>query len=120
MVCDKARNREEFLAELRNGRVRAEGWQGCYLTLSADILRITARFYADGIVKWIEQPLKWKRQLMVVGSTIGLPFTTVAFVVSIIHYILDERFNRNLLIDLLARPIEPATQPAVRVLEPAV
>ena len=120
MVCDKARNRDEFLAELRNGRVRVEGWQGCYLTLSADILRITARFYADGIARLIEQPLKWKRQLMVIGSTLGLPLTPVALVVSVIHYILDERFNHNLLVDLVATPVEPADRPSVRILEPAV
>jgi predicted metal-dependent phosphoesterase TrpH len=120
MVCDKARNREEFLGELRKGRVGVAGWQGCYLTLTADILRITARFYADGIARLIERPLEWKRHVMVVGSTLGLSLVPVALIGSIIHYILDERFNYNLLIDLVAQPIEPATRPSVRVLEPAV
>jgi hypothetical protein len=120
MVCDNARNREEFLTELRAGRVRVEGYQGNYLTLSADIMRITARFWVDGIKQFIERPLEWKKQAMVVGSTLGLPLTSLAFVGSIIHYILDERYNHNLLIDLVATPVEPATRPSARVLEPAV
>src|SRR5206468_2455542 len=32
MVSERAHNREEFLAELRQGRVRVEGAEGCYLT----------------------------------------------------------------------------------------
>jgi predicted metal-dependent phosphoesterase TrpH len=120
MVCEGARNREEFLSELRKGRVRVEGWQGRYLTLSKDMLRITARFYGDGIDKLIHKPLDWRRQLMVIGSTLGLPLTAVALVGSIIHYILDERFNRSLLIDLLATPSQAALGEPSRVLEPAV
>ena len=121
MVCERARNREEFLAELRNGRVRVEGWQGCHLTLTADILRLAARFYGDQIVNFIKEPLKWRRQLMVAGSTILLPLTTVALAGSIIHYIMDERFNRRLLVDLLAAtPVHQPVRPDIRVLEPAV
>src|SRR5215469_5004310 len=100
MVCERARNREEFLAELRKGRVRVEGGQGCYFTLSADILRLTARFYADGIVNLIRNPLNWRRYATVLCSTLALPLTSLALVASIVHYIQDERFNHHLVIDL--------------------
>jgi len=119
MVCERARNREEFLTELREGRVRVGGRQGCYLTLGADILRLTTRFYADGIVGLIEQPLKWQNLLMVLGATLGLPLTTIALAGSVIHYIRDQRFNRNLLVDLLAEQTEAVPPPSVRALERA-
>jgi hypothetical protein len=103
MVCEKARNREEFLAELRKGHVRVEGSQGWYFTLTGDILRLTAGFYKEGIIKLIEQPLDWKRELLVLCSTLGLPLVSVAILVSLVHYLQDERFNRGLLFDLVAR-----------------
>ena len=120
MVSERAHNREEFLAELRQGRVRVEGAEGCYLTLSADILRVTARFYADGIVKLIESPLNWRHHLVVLGSTLCLPLAGVALVGSVIHYLQDERFNHHLLVDLVARPAGPVARPSARILEPAV
>lgn len=120
MFSERARSRDEFLRELRQGRVRVGGAQGCHFTLSADILRVTARFYADGILQFIGDPLNWQRQLTVLGSTFGLPLTAIAMVASIFHYIRDERFNRQLLVDLVARPAGPVARPSVRALEPAV
>jgi predicted metal-dependent phosphoesterase TrpH len=121
MVCDKAQTREQFLAELRKGNVRVDGSQGWYFTLTADILRLTAGFYKEGIVKFIEEPLDWKRQLMVLCSTLGMPLVSVAIVVSLVHYLQDERFNRGLLFDLVARSQqkEPVHTPA-RALEAVV
>lgn len=119
MVSDRAQNRDEFLYELRQGRVRVEGAQGCYFTLSADIFRVTARFYAEGIAKLIEQPLKWRRHLMVLGSTLALPLTVLAIAGSVIHYIQDQRFNHELLVDLVAKPAVPVGHSSLRVLEPA-
>jgi predicted metal-dependent phosphoesterase TrpH len=103
VVCENARNREQFLAELRKGNVRVEGAQGWYFTLTGDILRLTARFYKEGIEDLIEKPLNWKRELRVLCTTLGLPLTTVAIAVSFIHYLQDERFNRGLLFDLVAQ-----------------
>jgi predicted metal-dependent phosphoesterase TrpH len=118
MVCDNARNREEFLFELRRGRVRVEGREGNFFALASDILRVTANFYIDGIVKLIEKPLDWRNQLTVLCSTLGLPLTTVGLVGAFIHYVQDERFNQELLLDLLARRSDRRTAPApVRVLE---
>ena len=104
MVCDKAQNREQFLAELRQGNVRVEGAQGWYFTLTSDILRLTAAFYAENIVKLIEQPLYWKQDLMVLCSTLGMPLVSIPIVLSFVHYLQDEQFNRGLLFDLVASP----------------
>jgi hypothetical protein len=121
MVCDNARNREEFLFELRQGRVRVEGNEGSFFTLASDIVRVTANFYADGIVKLIQSPLDWRRQLTIVCSALGLPLTMVALVAAYIHCIQDERFNNELLIDLVARPFDRRTAgEPVHVLKPAL
>lgn len=121
MVCEIAQNREQFLAELRKGNVRVEGAQGWYLTLSGDILRLTAGFYKEGIVKLIERPLEWKRELLVLCATLGLPLVTVAFLISFVHYMRDEEFNLSLLFDLVAQPQhkEPV-RPSARPLEAVV
>jgi predicted metal-dependent phosphoesterase TrpH len=109
----EARNREEFLAELRQGRVQVGGAQGWYLTLTGDILRLTAAFYAEQVVKLIKRPLDWRQELMVLCSTLGLPLAGVASLISFIHYLLDERYNRSLLFDLVAlqrQPVEDEAQ----------
>ncbi len=114
MVCDTARNREEFMVQLKRGRIRAEGREGGFFTLSSDILRVTASFYADGIVKLIEKPRDWKCQLMVFCSTLGLPLVAVGMIAAFVHCIQDERYNKELLLDLLSRSYHgvPAASPA--------
>lgn len=107
MECEKARNREEFLAELRRGDVRVGGAQGWYFTLTGDILRLAGAFYAEQVVKLIKKPLDWQQQLMVLCSTLGLPLIGVASVISLIHYLLDEQYNRGLLFDLVAQQKQP-------------
>jgi hypothetical protein len=115
MECESARNREEFLAELRRGNVRVGGAQGWYFTLTGDIVRLTAAFYAEQVVKLVKKPLDWQQELMVLCSTLGLPLVSVAVVISLIHYLLDEQYNRALLFDLLAQQKQP-----VRAAAPAL
>jgi len=109
MVCDNAGNREEFLFELRQGRVRVEGREGGFMTLASDIIRVTANFYKDGIRMLIDAPLDWKRQLRVACTTVGLPLTAVGLIGAFIHFIQDQRFNDELLLDLIARRSDPLT-----------
>jgi hypothetical protein len=121
VVCDTARNRDEFLLELRQGRGRVEGHEGSFFMLAADIVRLTANFYFDGLAKLVENPMSWRRQLMVLCSTLGLPLTTLALVAAYIHCIEDERYNNELLVDLVARQLHRLTSPSpVRVLTPAL
>jgi predicted metal-dependent phosphoesterase TrpH len=118
MVCD-ARNREEFLFELRQGRVCVEGREGGFFTLASDIVRLTANFYVDGIIKLIREPLEWKRQLMVLCTTLGLPLAAVGVAAAFVHCIQDERYNNELLLDLLAGSangrIAPPVVPALEL-----
>ncbi|HYR87095.1 MAG TPA: PHP-associated domain-containing protein [Terriglobia bacterium] len=106
MVADHASNKSEFMAALRNGRIRVEGKQGHYFTLASDIVRITCCFYRQGVVDFAKSPLEWRRQAMVLVATLGLPLTVFPLVGALVHFILDDRFNRSLLFDLIARPAE--------------
>src|SRR5262249_36503893 len=112
MVCDNARNREEFMSELRQGRVRVEGREGGFFTLSSDITRLTARFYLDGLLKFVREPLDWKRQLMVLCSTMGLPLLTVGFAAAFVHFIQDRRYNDELLLDIVSRSYDDGSRPS--------
>ncbi len=120
MVCENARNREEFLSELKLGRVRTEGCEGGYLTLASDIVRLTASFYVNGYIELFEQPMNWKKQLMVLCSTIGLPLTAVGLVIAYIYHLRDEQFNNDLLVDLVSRPWDVRMPVRVPDLEPAL
>ena len=120
MVCERARNREEFMSELRMGRVSVEGAQGHYLLLTSEIFRLAARMYGDHVMKLIGDPLNWRRQLTVLGMTLGWPLTMVAVLGSLIHYFQDERYNHGLLLDLVAQPPYPALRVPVQVLESVI
>jgi hypothetical protein len=50
-----------------------------------------------------------------VCSTLGLPLVSVAIVISLVHYLLDEQYNQGLLFDLVAQQKQPApaTAPAL-------
>jgi hypothetical protein len=41
---------------------------------------------------------------MLAGGLLGLPLVAIPLAVALGHFILEERFNRDLLIDLVARP----------------
>jgi predicted metal-dependent phosphoesterase TrpH len=120
VVCEKARNREEFLRELRQGNVRVEGSQGWYFTLTGDIIRLTAALYKEKVMELIEKPWRWQRELMVVCLTLGLPVVSVAILISLIHYLQDERFNRGLLFDLVAQAPQHKQQPVLAQEQPVL
>ena len=104
MVAEQATNRGEFLAMLKQGRIRVEGKHGNNFTLVSDIARLTSRFYEDAFVQLARHPLHWRRYLMVLGSLIGLPLVSVPLLGAAVHFALEERFNQALLFDLVAKP----------------
>ncbi len=106
MVADHASNKSEFMNALRNGRIRVEGKQGHCFTLASDILRIMGCFYRQGLMDLAKSPLEWRRQALVLVATLGLPLTVFSLAGALLHFILDDRFNRSLLFDLVARPAE--------------
>ncbi len=99
-----ARTREEFLTELHAGRVRVGGRQGNYFTMASDMLRLAGGFYADRFARAARKPLNWRNQAFVLGGVLGLPLLCLPLVGALGHFILEERFNRSLLFDLVARP----------------
>ena len=99
-----ATTREEFLAALHAGRVTVGGRQGSYFTMASDMLRLAAGYYHERASRAVQSPLDWRRQAFVLGSLIGLPLVCLPLAAALVHFILEERFNRALLFDLVARP----------------
>lgn len=100
----RASSREEFLVELHAGRVTVGGGQGSYFTMASDMLRLAAGFYRDRIELLARAPFNWRRQAFVLGGLLGLPLVAVPLAGALAHFILEERFNRALLFDLVKRP----------------
>ena len=103
-VVDGARTRDEFLAGLRAGRARAEGASGHYFTMASDMLRFAGRFYEERGRRLVERPLEWDRHAFVLGGIVGLPLLCLPLLGAAVHFIDEARFNRSLLVDLVARP----------------
>lgn len=99
-----ATNRDEFLTELHAGRVQVGGRQGHFFTMASDMLRLAAGFYQDRFSLLARQPFCWKKQAFVLGGMIGLPLVALPLAGALAHFILEERFNRDLLFDLVERP----------------
>lgn len=99
-----ASTREQFLTELHAGRVHVRGREGNYLTMASDIVRIASAFYQERLGDLGRQPLNWRTHAIAVGAVAGLPLLAVPLVLAAAHFMLEERFNRALLFDLVARP----------------
>lgn len=105
-----ATSREHFLEGLRAGTGVVGGRQGHYFTMAEDICRIATSFYRDRIRLLVERPGDWRRHAVVAGAILGLPLIAVPLAVALGHFVLEDRFNRDLLVDLVARPSRPAPQ----------
>jgi predicted metal-dependent phosphoesterase TrpH len=99
-----AANREQFLEGLKAGRGRVGGREGHYFTMASDICRIATGFYVDRARRLVASPADWRRHAMLAGGLLALPLIAVPLAVALGHFILEDRFNRNLLVDLVARP----------------
>jgi hypothetical protein len=67
----------------------------------------------NGVIKVVD--------MMVLCSTLGLPLATIGVAAAFAHCIQDERYNNELLLDLLSRSYDSATAASrVQVLELAV
>jgi predicted metal-dependent phosphoesterase TrpH len=99
-----ARTKDEFLSGLRAGRAAAGGRHGNYFTMASDILRFTESFYREKLLTLTERPLDWRSHTGFFGGVFGLPLVGIALAEAYLHFVAEERFNRNLLFDLVARP----------------
>lgn len=102
--ADLATNKSEFMDALRHGRISVGGQEGNFFTLASDIVRVTCCFYREGLIDMARSPLDWRRQAIVLSAVLGLPFTIVPVIGAMVHFIFEERYNRSLLLDLVARP----------------
>lgn len=56
------------------------------------------------------QPLDWRGHALLFGGVFGLPVIPVAVAGAYLHFVAEQRFNRNLLFDLVARPARATAQ----------
>jgi predicted metal-dependent phosphoesterase TrpH len=115
----RATDRASFLAELRAGRAQAGGRHGHYFTMASDILRFTANFTGEQLAGLRRRPLAWRQHAWVLGTAIGLPLVLIPLALAVGHFVLEARFNRDLLVDLVARPSMARPRPAGRRLSAA-
>lgn len=105
----------QFMAGLRAGRSVAGGRQGSYFTMAEDMLRFAGGFYQERARTLAARPLDWRAHAFVFGGVLGLPLIALPLAGAYVHFIAEERFNRELLYDLVARPAprRPALAPAI-------
>jgi hypothetical protein len=99
-----ARTRDEFMADLRAGRVEVGGRHGSPLTMASDVMRMAGRLYEEQGRMLLDRPLRVQRQLIAIGLLAGAPFVVVPLVLSTLHFVLEARFNRFLLNDIAQQP----------------
>jgi predicted metal-dependent phosphoesterase TrpH len=104
MKADHAQNKTEFMNALRSGRITVGGSEGSVFTLASDIVRVICGFYKEGFIEMTLSPLEWRRQALVWTAVLGLPLTILPVIGAVGHFIVEERYNRSLLLDLVARP----------------
>lgn len=102
-----ARTRDEFMAGLWAGRSQIGGRQGSYFTLAGDMLRFAAGFYSERIGAVAREPWKWQTHAFVFGGILGMPLIALPLAGAYLHFVTEERFNRDLLFDLVRRPARP-------------
>lgn len=99
-----ATTREEFMEGLWDGRCTIGGRQGSYFTLAEDMLHCAAGFYRERARNLLKQPLRWQSHAFVFGGALGLPLIALPLAGAFLHFVMEERFNRTLLYDLVRRP----------------
>ena len=111
-VVDDVHTREAFMAGLRAGRGRVEGRHGWYFTMASDMMRFAGRFYEEKALRVADRPLDWRRHAALLAATCALPTVTLTLIGAAVHFIEEARFNRSLLLDLVARPAVARTAAA--------
>lgn len=99
-----ARTREEFLRGLFEGRVAVGGRMGSFFTMGSDVCRFAGNFCVENVKRVCREPLDVRGHLLLFGGVLGLPLVSIGLVGAYLHFVYEERFNQNLLFDLVARP----------------
>jgi predicted metal-dependent phosphoesterase TrpH len=101
-----ARSREEFMDGLWKGNVRVGGSHGSYATMASDVFRFAGNLCLDHAREVCRHPANLRAHLCLFGGVLGLPMVPIALAGAYIHFVMEERFNENLLFDLVARPAQ--------------
>jgi predicted metal-dependent phosphoesterase TrpH len=105
-----AGSREEFMRGLFAGRVTVAGRMGSVWGMSSDVLRFAGSFCVDQATYVRRQPLNWRAHALLFGGVFGLPLVSIALVGAYLHFVYEQRFNEQLLFDLVARPARVLSQ----------
>ena len=97
---------DEFFEGLRRGAGRVGGQHGSQWTMSSDIVRFAANFYGEQAREMLARPLTVRTPMMLGATVVGLPLLGVALGGGVLHFVHEQRFNRDLLFDLVSRPYD--------------
>ena len=100
-----ATNAEQFFAGLRAGNGVVGGQHGHVGTMSSDILRFAGSLFKEQTVEVMRSPLTARTPALLAGGLAALPLLGVALTAGVIHFVHEQRFNRDLLFDLVAQPV---------------
>ena len=99
-----ATSREEFMQGLRAGRGIAGGAHGGIRTMMSDMWRFTGNFLNEAVTTTAKAPADWRGYACTFGGVLGLPLVPVLMAAPFVHFLHEQRFNRDLLYDLIAKP----------------
>lgn len=104
-----ATSREEFMNGLRAGRGIAGGAHGGVRTMMSDMWRFTGNFLNEAVTTTAKTPSDWRGYACTFGGILSLPIVPILMAAPFVHFLHEQRFNRDLLYDLIAKP-EVATR----------
>jgi len=68
--------------------------------------------FAEQSLAAARRPLSWRTPGVICGGVLGVPLLTVALATGLLHFLHEERFNRDLLFDLVSRPSDAVRRTA--------
>jgi hypothetical protein len=75
---------------------------GSFLTMGSDVFRFAGNLCREQVSGVVSRPLDWRSHGMCFGIFFSLPLVPVALAGAYLHFVYEERFNENLLFDLVA------------------
>jgi hypothetical protein len=82
--------------------------------MASDIVRFATSLAVEQVGGLRHRPLAWQQYALAAGTVVGLPLVLVPLAMAAGHFVMEARFNQQLLVDLVARPsTRPRRQPGV-------
>jgi hypothetical protein len=78
--------------------------------MSSDILRFATNLCIEQAGLAVRTPVSWRTAALAAVGVASLPLLGVALGCGLLHFVHEERFNRDLLFDLVSRPFDPEKQ----------